>query len=166
MKEYLYVTIPFCPQSALAQAGFRKVLKKHKNGGNYMVQYHKPSKTKSSGSGGLKRSARDKRLANYGGFFSRPHLTGEKDKEDRKSFKVRGGKMKVGATKISFANIVVEGKVRKVKIKNVMENPADRHFARENIITRGAIIDTELGKARVTSRPGQDGIANAILVKG
>lgn len=132
-----------------------------------MVQYHKPSKTKSSGSGGLKRSARDKRLANYGGFFSRPRLSGGKDeKEERKSFKVRGGKMKVGASKISFANIVVEGKVRKVKIKNVMENPADRHFARENIITRGAIVETELGKAKITSRPGQDGIANAILVKG
>lgn len=130
-----------------------------------MVQYHKPSKTKSSGSGGLKRKARDKRLANFGGFFARPHLSQQADKEERKSFTVRGGKRKVAAVKIAFANIIIEGKAKKVKIKNVLENPADRHFARENLITRGAIVDTEAGKARITSRPGQDGIANAVLVK-
>ncbi len=130
-----------------------------------MVQYHKPSKTKSSGSGGRKRSAKDKTLANYGGFFARPHLSGQDGKEERKSFKVRGGKRKVAALKIAFANVIVEGKAKKVKIKNVVESPADRHFARENVITKGTVVETEAGKARITSRPGQDGIANAVLVK-
>ena len=33
------------------------------------------------------------------------------------------------------------------------------------IITKGALIETELGKAIVTSRPGQDGVVNALLVE-
>lgn len=129
-----------------------------------MVQYHKFAKTKSSGSGGLKRRNRDKTKVNYGGFFARPRLS-ESEKEEIKAFHVKGGKRKVSALKIAFANVVVEGKPKRLRIKNVLENPADRHFARENIITKGAVIETEAGKARVTSRPGQDGVANAVLIK-
>jgi small subunit ribosomal protein S8e len=33
------------------------------------------------------------------------------------------------------------------------------------VLTKGAIIDTELGQARVISRPAQDGIINAVLMK-
>ena len=55
-------------------------------------------------------------------------------------------------------------KYEQVKIKTIVENPANRHFVRRNIMTKGAIIDTEKGKARITSRPGQDGIVNAVLV--
>jgi small subunit ribosomal protein S8e len=51
-----------------------------------------------------------------------------------------------------------------VAIKIVTANPANRHYVRQNIITRGAIIETDKGKARVTSRPGQDGAVNAVLV--
>ena len=53
---------------------------------------------------------------------------------------------------------------KQVKIKAITANPASRHFVRRNIMTQGAVIDTELGKARVTSRPGQNGIVNAILI--
>ena len=53
---------------------------------------------------------------------------------------------------------------RQVKIKTITDNPANRHFIRRNIMTRGSVIDTELGKARITSRPGQDGIINAVLI--
>ena len=53
---------------------------------------------------------------------------------------------------------------RQAKIKTITENPANRHFIRRNIMTRGSVIDTELGKARITSRPGQDGIVNAVLI--
>ena len=130
-----------------------------------MVQYHKSANTKRSGSGGRKRKAKDKSLSHYGGFFARPHLALDEKKEERKAFRVVGGKHKVAAAKISFANIVVEGKTKKIRIKNVLENPANRHYARENIITKGAIVETEAGKARITSRTGQHGIANAVLVK-
>ena len=52
----------------------------------------------------------------------------------------------------------------KVKIKTIIENQANRNFVRRNIMNKGAIIDTEIGKAKITSRPGQDGTVNAILV--
>ncbi len=50
------------------------------------------------------------------------------------------------------------------KVKSVVECPANRHYARRNIMVRGAIVETEKGKARITSRPGQDGTVNAILI--
>ncbi len=56
-------------------------------------------------------------------------------------------------------------KTKKVRILSVVENPANPHFVRRNVITKGAIIDTELGKARVTSRPAKNGMVNAVLVK-
>ena len=53
---------------------------------------------------------------------------------------------------------------KQVKIKTITDNPANPHFIRRNIITKGSVIDTELGKARITSRPGQDGVINAVLI--
>ena len=53
---------------------------------------------------------------------------------------------------------------KQVKIKTITDNPANRHFIRRNIMTKGAVIDTELGKAKITSRPGQDGVVNAVLI--
>ena len=55
-------------------------------------------------------------------------------------------------------------KYEQVKIKTITDNPANRHFVRRNIMTKGSIIDTERGKARITSRPGQDGTVNAVLI--
>ena len=55
-------------------------------------------------------------------------------------------------------------KYEKAKIKSVLENPANRHFIRRNIMTKGTVIDTDKGKARITSRPGQDGAINAVLI--
>ena len=53
---------------------------------------------------------------------------------------------------------------KQVKIKTITDNPANRHFIRRNIMTKGAVVDTELGKAKITSRPGQDGVVNAVLI--
>ena len=53
---------------------------------------------------------------------------------------------------------------KQVKIKTITDNPANRHFVRRNIMTKGSVIDTELGKARITSRPGQNGSVNAVLI--
>ena len=57
-----------------------------------------------------------------------------------------------------------EKKYEQVKIKEVVENPANRHFVRRNIMTKGTVVETEKGKARITSRPGQDGTVNAVLI--
>jgi len=86
----------------------------------------------------------------------------------RKSKKVYG----IGSTEktrlmvAEWANVLDQKKKKftKAKIKNVVENPANRHFIRRNIITKGCIIDTEAGKAKVTSSPGQDGTINAVLI--
>lgn len=55
-------------------------------------------------------------------------------------------------------------KIEKASIKTVLENPANRHFVRRNILTKGTVIETERGKARITSRPGQEGVVNAVLI--
>jgi len=56
------------------------------------------------------------------------------------------------------------GKTTKSKLLRVVRNPANVDYQRRGVITKGAIVDTELGQARVTSRPGQHGVINAILV--
>ncbi|MBW2980875.1 30S ribosomal protein S8e [Candidatus Woesearchaeota archaeon] len=55
-------------------------------------------------------------------------------------------------------------KYEKAKIKTIVENPANRHFIRRNIITKGCVVETDKGKAKITSRPGQDGTVNAVLI--
>jgi small subunit ribosomal protein S8e len=85
----------------------------------------------------------------------------------RENVRTLGGNAKQRLRTIDFANVVdpSTGKWAKSKILTVVENKANRHFVRMNIITRGAIVKTELGNALVTSRPGQDGTVNAVLVK-
>jgi len=56
-------------------------------------------------------------------------------------------------------------KYQKAKIKTVVENPANRHYVRRNIITKGTIVDTDIGKVKITSRPGQEGSLNGVLIK-
>lgn len=79
--------------------------------------------------------------------------------------RTKGGGRKFLLLSSNAANIISKGRTQKAKILSVAENRADAQFVRRNIITKGAIIQTELGKARVTSRPGQDGIVNAVLIE-
>jgi len=77
-----------------------------------------------------------------------------------------GGNKKLVSLSQNVANVIDDkGKSRTTKIKNVLETPANRFFARQNILVKGAIILTELGKARITNRPSQEGSVNAILIK-
>ncbi len=87
------------------------------------------------------------------------------DREKKKIIRTYGGNRKVRLIEALYANVFENGKGRKVRILNVLENPANRQYVRRNIITKGAIIETEAGKAIVTSRPGQDGVVNAVLIK-
>ncbi len=85
----------------------------------------------------------------------------------RRSKRTRGGNAKVrmlfGET-ASVADPVSKKSVRS-KILSVQENAANPHYVRRNIITKGALIRTEAGLARVTSRPCQHGTINAVLVE-
>ncbi|MEM2883043.1 MAG: 30S ribosomal protein S8e [Nitrososphaerales archaeon] len=80
--------------------------------------------------------------------------------------RVRGGNIKIAAKGVQYANVVDESnKVRRVKILGVVKNPANKEYERRQVITKGAILKTELGLVKVTSRPGQHGVVNAVLVK-
>jgi small subunit ribosomal protein S8e len=82
-----------------------------------------------------------------------------------RSKRVKGGGKKRVALSINTANVFANGKMQKAKIISVTTNPADSQFTRRNIITKGAIILTDIGQARVTSRPGQVGSINAVLTE-
>jgi len=75
--------------------------------------------------------------------------------------------MKLRALAISYANVTDKstGKSQRTEIRAVIKNPANVDYQRRGVITKGAILDTPLGQAIVTSRPGQHGIVNAVLTK-
>ena len=83
-----------------------------------------------------------------------------------KQYRGAGGNVKVGMLAAEFANVVDKktNTIKKVKIVNVKANPADPNYIQRNILNKGATIETEIGDAVVTSRPGQDGAVNAILL--
>lgn len=76
----------------------------------------------------------------------------------------RGNRKKVRALSTNVAQVADGDQVTEAEIENVVDNPANINYIRRNIITKGAILDTSAGRARVTSRPGQDGQVNAVLV--
>ena len=79
--------------------------------------------------------------------------------------KVRGKKVKTAIKTIDSVNLAIDSKIKRVKIIKVLENSTNNDYKRRGIISKGAILETEEGKCRVVSRPGQHGTVNAILVK-
>ncbi|HJJ22288.1 MAG TPA: 30S ribosomal protein S8e [Nitrosopumilus sp.] len=80
--------------------------------------------------------------------------------------RVRGNNRKTALKSIDFVNLATEeAKVKKVKILKVLENATNNDYKRRGIITKGAILETQEGKCKIVSKPGQNGIANAILLK-
>ncbi len=112
--------------------------------------------------GGRLIQSRGKRKFELGGEPANTHL-GE---TIRKTVKTLGGQEKVRLLRDNTA-IVTDPKTKtskKVKVETVTGNPANIHYVRRNIVTKGSIIKTEIGSARVTNRPGQDGSINAVLI--
>uniref|UniRef100_A0A7J3ZKC0 Small ribosomal subunit protein eS8 n=1 Tax=Fervidicoccus fontis TaxID=683846 RepID=A0A7J3ZKC0_9CREN len=79
--------------------------------------------------------------------------------------RVRGGNCKLRLKRVDRAVVADPrtGGVRVEKILKILETPANREYARRGIIVKGTIIQVESGKAIVVSRPGQDGVVNAVL---
>ncbi len=127
--------------------------------GNLSMQWKMRSKRGPSGKL-LNKNTKKKKYMRGSDFL--PVHIGEERKITRRK---RGGSEKTILLANNVANVVYNGKAQKTKILGVVKNPADPQFVRRNIITKGALIQTELGEAVVTSRPGQDGIINALLVK-
>lgn len=83
--------------------------------------------------------------------------------EKRKTKRTKGGNQKTFLLGAKFVNI--PEKKKKLEIKNVLETPSNKFLARQNIITKGTIVQTELGKVRITNRPTQEGILNGSLIE-
>ena len=81
--------------------------------------------------------------------------------------RARGSTLKAKVKFASYANVVdpKTGQCKRVRILRVVSNPSSKDYDRRGVITRGAVIETEIGRARVTSRPGQDGAVNAVLIR-
>jgi len=95
--------------------------------------------------------------------FPNEAITGQQTTVTRQ---VRGGDVKTGLKTIDHVNLALaEGKVKKSKILKVLENATNSDYQRRGVISMGAILETEDGKCRVVSRPGQHGVVNAILTK-
>lgn len=125
-----------------------------------MALWHKKRSRKITG--GKYQQARSKRKRELG---REPALT-KIGTEKVKKIRTRGGNFKLRALALEYANVYdpQTKKWQKAKILKVIENRASRHYARMNVVTKGAVIETEAGKAKVTNRPGQEGFINAIKI--
>lgn len=128
-----------------------------------MPIYHGRDLKKPSG-GYRSRPYKVKRWALRGG---EPTLTRLGQTTEVKVVRGRGGSKKIKLVSASHAVVSnpKTGDAKLVKILSVIETPANREYARRGIIVKGSIIQTELGKAVVTSRPSQDGVVNAVLLE-
>lgn len=113
--------------------------------------------------GGKYRDFRKKKKHSLRGITRKVKLGDEK----KKKIRARGGKKRTVLLAESQVNIIdpKTKKAQKSVIKNVLETPSDRFLARQNILIKGAVIETDLGKAQITNRPSQEGAVQAVLVE-
>ena len=83
----------------------------------------------------------------------------------KKNIRTRGGNTKTILLGTNLVNLTINGKTKKARIINVIETPQNQFFARQNRLMRGAIIETDQGKAMITNRPSQEGHINAVVIK-
>ncbi len=118
---------------------------------------------KRKASGGRRKASRGRRKYEIDRYSAEP-VVGANQVVVRR---VRGYNLKFAAKTVEFANVVnpASRKISRAKITRVTKNPSNKDYERRGVITKGAIIETEAGTAKVLSRPGQDGVVNAVLVK-
>jgi small subunit ribosomal protein S8e len=119
-------------------------------------------KSKLSCTGARYRDSRKKKQHELG---SAPTMTKIGESKLKSSRKLCGATKKRLLT-ANIANVYdpKSKKSSKAKILDVFSNTANRYFVRRDIITKGCVIETDKGKAKVTSRPGQEGTVNAVLI--
>jgi small subunit ribosomal protein S8e len=123
------------------------------------MKSHARSTTKRTG--GRRRSNHKKRKHELGSSPTETRV----DERKLKVVETRGGNTKVRAIQNNVASVAMDdGTTVQADIENVAENASNPNYVRRNIVTKGAIVETSEGLARVTSRPGQDGQINAVLV--
>ena len=128
-----------------------------------MARWHGISRRKSSG-GRLKRPSR------YRGK-RRTEIATEKQhsligKPNRKVYRKRSGlqTVRILADEVINVNDPSTGETKRATLESVLENPADANYVRRNIMTKGAVVQTDLGSVRITSRPGSAGVLNGVLL--
>ena len=119
-------------------------------------------RSKRKPTGGRRHAHRGKRRAEIGRELQLTRVGERRQKFAR----ARGGARKVRLLRDEIAAVTdtAKGKTTQSKILDVVENSANPHYVRQNIVTRSAIIETDAGRARVTSRPGQHGVISAVLI--
>lgn len=129
--------------------------------GDWLARWHGDRGKKPTG--GKVHVHRKKRRRELGSLPMQTRIGKEKMREIR----TRGKGLKRKAAAVQYANVYdpASKKATKSKIIDIVRNPANIHYVRRGIVTKGSVIKTELGTARVTSRPSQHGIVNAVLTK-
>ena len=80
--------------------------------------------------------------------------------------KTRGNNRKTAIKTANVVNVILaDGKIKSSKIVRVLENQTNNDYQRRGVFTKGAIVETEDGKCKILSRPGQDGTLNGTLLK-
>lgn len=113
--------------------------------------------------GGRGKTNRNKRKIEFGRDPAETKIGERKIKKIR----TKGGNEKIRLTNDNKINVVnpQNNQVQVAEIVGVVENDANIQFVRRNIINKGAVVETNLGKVKVTSRPGQHGMVNGVLVE-
>ncbi|HOD89714.1 MAG TPA: 30S ribosomal protein S8e [archaeon] len=128
-----------------------------------MVEWKQKSRRKKSGGINNSIKASTKKLSDRGGTFSKTTID---TKDERYKSKSVGGNTKIKLRKAQSVLISDGPKTYKGKIINVIENVANKHFVRQRIITKGAVLTVDVNgkemKVKVTSRPGQSGNIYAV----
>jgi small subunit ribosomal protein S8e len=124
-----------------------------------MVQWHRRSRRKYTG--GKYHKDRKKRKSELGRHFGETR----QGETNRKLIRTRGGNRKIRLFQDKFINVSTSSGTTRVEILDVIDNPANRNYARRKIMTAGAEVATSLGPAKITSRPGQTGVISGILIE-
>lgn len=123
-----------------------------------MVKTH--GRSRRTKTGALIQKARGKRKFELG----RQPIETKQGIEKKKVVRTKGGNQKIKLFSGSTVNVVdKDGKIKNVAIKHVAENVSSVDYNRRSIITKGTILETEIGYVKVTSRPGQDGQINGVM---
>jgi len=117
--------------------------------------------TKRKKTGGRKRAYRSHRIYEQG---RQPveTLFGEVKRKEVKGIS-RISKIKL--VKADYVNVSnpATGITENLEILDVVRNPANADYNRRGVITKGTIVRTEKGLAKIVSRPGQDGSLSAVV---
>jgi small subunit ribosomal protein S8e len=124
-----------------------------------MVNWQNPPKRKPSG--GKQKAPRNKRKREMG----RLPVETVQGEHRIKFQRVRGGTIKNKLYSDEFVNVSMGDTSKHVKIQDVIHNPSNKDYDRRKIITKNTIVKTELGRVKITSRPGQSATINGIIVE-